>query len=1044
MATADPPGTQALPGNDGSPDLRSEIPTVAAVVVTRDPGPWLEQALRSLGEQNYPSVAVMVVDAGSRDDPSPRIQAALPTAHVRRAPESGFAAAANEALYAVRNATFLLICHDDVMLDPSAVRVMLEEAYRSNAGIVGPKLVDVDDPDVLLEVGRSVDRFGVPYTGIEPGELDHEQHDGVRDVFYVSDAAVLVRTDLFHALGGFDPAAYPGAEDLDLCWRARLAGARVLVVPDARVRHREAAGERGDGAAPDPVAMARTRIRTVLSLSPVRTLLWVVPVGVAASFLEAILLTITFRRDRARSALRAWLWNFRHLGAVRRARRRARTHRRVQDRDIRELQVRGARLRGFVSHHVATEDRVRSLAEASRSAVSTAAAAVRHPMSAAVAAVTLAWLIGSRLLLTDGVPAVGTMARWTGIGDLLSTYASGWRYTGLGSSTAAPPAVVPMAGFTTILFGAHGLAHTLFVILAFPVGALGAYCLTREVTPAAPPAVAAGLAYAINPVPRNAIANGRLGPLVVFALAPFLIALALRFAQRASGDLAARRRRRALLGLGVLLAFTAAWYPLAPVVLFAAVAAILLAAPFVAGVTLALRILIASVVATVLAGVLLIPWSVTLLDAGDDRGAIGFAVRPDLDLVDVLRFHSGPNGAGWASWGLLAAAVLALLFGRGARFTWATRAWMLALVGWALVWLPARFAPDEFAPAPEAGLSLAALGIALAAGLGVSAFAEDVRRRGFGARQALAALATAGLLVAGLSFAVDAGNGRWRAPNEDWPDALGFLETERASGGFRVLWVGDPTVLPLDPFVASDGTGYVLTRNGSGDARELWRAPVDDADDLVNDAIMLAADGRTERLGHLLAPMSVRYVAIPSRSGPGADELAPPRQLATALEDQLDLARLESPPGLGLYENTAWIPSPGNVRPADAREVPLGSENPTRAALRADIRRVRPVRGAPSDSAPTGPGLVLWSESFDRDWSATSAGRDLRHVRPFGWANGFEASQRGSVSIRYDGQLRRYGLIAVQAMLWLVALALLWRRHPSGRGRVTRSRRSNR
>ena len=49
---------------------------------------------------------------------------------------------------------------------------------------------------------------------------------------------MLVRTDLFAELEGFDPATFPGAEDLDLCWRARLAGARVLVVPDARATHR--------------------------------------------------------------------------------------------------------------------------------------------------------------------------------------------------------------------------------------------------------------------------------------------------------------------------------------------------------------------------------------------------------------------------------------------------------------------------------------------------------------------------------------------------------------------------------------------------------------------------------------------------------------------------------------------------------------------------------------------------------------------------------------------------------------------------------------
>ena len=87
-------------------------------------------------------------------------------------------------------------------------------------------------------MGRSIDRLGGSHTGIEPGELDQEQHDAVRDVFYVSSAAMLVRTDLFEALGGFDADTFPGSEDLDLCWRARLAGARVVVAPDARGRGR--------------------------------------------------------------------------------------------------------------------------------------------------------------------------------------------------------------------------------------------------------------------------------------------------------------------------------------------------------------------------------------------------------------------------------------------------------------------------------------------------------------------------------------------------------------------------------------------------------------------------------------------------------------------------------------------------------------------------------------------------------------------------------------------------------------------------------------
>ncbi len=156
----------------------------------------------------------------------------------------GFGPAANDVLRAVEGAAFYLFCHDDVRLDPDVVQVMVEEAYRSNAGVVGGKLVEWDDPDHILQVGMGADKTGRSRPYVERGELDQEQHDAVRDVFYVPGAATLVRADLFEALGGFDPGIELLGEDLDLSWRAHVVGARVLVAPGARIAHLEALGDR--------------------------------------------------------------------------------------------------------------------------------------------------------------------------------------------------------------------------------------------------------------------------------------------------------------------------------------------------------------------------------------------------------------------------------------------------------------------------------------------------------------------------------------------------------------------------------------------------------------------------------------------------------------------------------------------------------------------------------------------------------------------------------------------------------------------------------
>ena len=63
--------------------------------------------------------------------------------------------------------------------------MLVEEAFRSNAGIVGPKVVQWADQRRLLSVGMGSDRYGQPVHYVERGDLDQAQHDAVRDVFYV-------------------------------------------------------------------------------------------------------------------------------------------------------------------------------------------------------------------------------------------------------------------------------------------------------------------------------------------------------------------------------------------------------------------------------------------------------------------------------------------------------------------------------------------------------------------------------------------------------------------------------------------------------------------------------------------------------------------------------------------------------------------------------------------------------------------------------------------------------------------------------------------
>jgi GT2 family glycosyltransferase len=1010
-------GAEDAPADAGESEEEElpAYPPVVAVLVTRNPGEWFEDTLLSLGAQDYPDLTVLVVDCSSDDDPTARVAAVLPRAFVRRVDtgKGGFATAANESLAMVEGSPFLLFCHDDVHLDETAVRIMVEEAYRSNAAILGPKLVSAENLEVLLEVGRAIDRFGAPYTGIEPGELDQEQHDGVRDVFYVPTATMLVRADLFAELDGFDPDAFPGAEDLDLCWRARLAGARVLVVPDARVAHHEAAGARLRADRPNESAIVHSRVRAVLTSYSFRKLIWLVPLGVVASFFEALGNLITGHPRRARAAIVGWWSNLLHVGSVRKARKHAQRLRTVHDSDLRELQISTtARANAWLAHHLHTEGRLREIGDSTRSAVDSVSDGARAPATIAFLAFLALMLLGSRDLITHGVPAIGTFGSWPSVGSVFDAFGSAWRYTGLGSQSAQPPALLAIGGLGTLFLGATGLARTLFVVLAVPLGAIGTYRLSRRVTALRGPAFAAAIAYGVNPVARNSIAQGRLGPLVLFALLPFLLG---RIVHLTEGD----TRKGRVLRLAVLAALLAAFYPIGLGIFVAVGALMLLAVPITWGGRAALRAFGISIAASLLALVLLFPWPLAYASGSGDAAALGFSFRPDLSLSQVMRFDTGPAAASWIMWGLVFAAAVPLFLATGERLAWAARAWVLALAGWAAVWVPSTFFPNFSVPAPEAGLTVAALGLALALGIGVSVLVDGMKDMKFGWRQPAAILGAVAVLLPIVGFVGDAFDGSWGAPSTAYTTDLAFTSSLAARGQFRMLWLGNPTVLPLEPVVLDDGVGYTLTRNGSGNVLQQWRAPEHDADGVLTDAIRLAEAGLTNRLGRMLAPMGIRYVVLPNGQGKDGGAHAPvPAAVRRAIDDQLDLAQLRTDAGVTLYENLAYAPILSVV--PDGTDVPTGSKAPNLQALSTDISNAAPV-----DGTATQTGTLLWGEANDSAWEAT-AGRTLRHTDAFGWANGYPIDRRGEVSVEYTNQWQRSAFLAGMAVIWLIVV-LRWR-----------------
>jgi GT2 family glycosyltransferase len=994
-------------------------PPVVAVLVAHDPGPWFDELLASLAAQDYPNLSILVIDAASEANVAAAVAARLPAAYVRRLDsDPGFGRAANEALRLVEGAGFFCFLHDDVVLEPATIRLLVEEAFRSNAGVVGPKLVEWDDSRRLLSVGMGADKAGVLVSLVEPGELDQEQHDAVRDVFMVPSGCMLVRVDLFDALNGFDDGIPAYGEALDLCWRAHVVGARVMVNPDSRVRHREAEEE---GVHDDERArlLARHRLRTVLTCYGPLNLIRVLPqiaILTVATMLSSLL---TGHPGRAKDALGAWSWNFARYGDIRRRSRYLDRIRLVPDNEVRRLQTRGSAQVRAAMRRPASEERFAAAAAVGRSVAETLMPGPRRTALFAWVVAIAFLLFGSRELITHGVPAIGQLAPLpSSATDLLRSFGAGWRSIGMGT-TAPVPSAFALVGLGAIpLFGQMGLVHTLLALLPLLIGLIGIWRLTEPID-VVRARIASLIAYAAIPLPYNALSNGRWDGLIAYAVMPWVL---LRLA-RASGLAPYARAPRStwkseVLGLGVIVAIATAMVPFVVVLVLGTALCLVLASVLAGGWRGSLRALGIAIGSVSVATVLNLPWALGVFSPSADWSAfagIDPAGPGSLSLGQILRFETGSLGAAPLGWAFIVVGALALVIGRGWRLGWAARAWTIAAVPFAITWVASRGWIDVGLPSADALLAPAAAGLALAAGLGIAAFEVDLRGYRFGWRQLASLAAAAALAVGVIPALIAASGGRWRAPHSDFAASLSFMGNDPQAGAFRVLWLGQPSVLPLSAWQLGDGVAYATSDNGSPDLTDLWAGTAPDSTQLIAQNVALAADGETDRLGSLLGPMGIRYVVVPERLAPSIDDtpLVPaPIALTTALDSQLDLRQLDVDEALRVYENTAWVP---------VRSLSAGA-GPTQPVL-------LDQSGIFSFDGDLANGSLTVADEPDGGWKLEVNGEGVPRASEDEFSSSYAINDAGPATLAFDTPWTRTAAIAGQAALWIltILLVLRWR-----------------
>ena len=1009
------------------------------MVVAHDPGAWFEEALDSIVTQDYPRLDVVVVDGTAEGGLDERVRAIAPDATLIDASDTvGFAAAANTVLETDVESAFLLVCHDDVALSSDAVSVLVTEALRSNAGVAGPKLVEWEHPEVLQHVGFVVDQFAAAADVIEPDERDQEQYDRVCDVFAVPTACVLVRTGLFAAIGGFDPGITRRGEDVDFCWRAQLAGARVLVVPDARVRHRSnLIGRTGV----DDIRRTRARhqLRTVLVTGGRVRLLGTLPLLMLLSLAEIIIATFTARFGQVRDIVSAWTWNLSRLDEIRRRRAGLRPRITISPGEIRAGQEPGSvRINAFVRGQIGRRDR------AFGGEFITAMRTGTTQFSVLTWALVLGLIVfGSRSLIGGGVPAVGDFVAFPeSSGELVDTWWSSWRHRDLGSVGSTPTGFGLLGILAAVLGGSLGLVRTLWVLGPVLIGLIGAWRVL-SVTGSRRAQIATLVAYAALPLPWAAIAGASWSTLGVYATAPWVLRALLEAQASApfrSTEGPVRGLVSASVAAGVAVGLAGIFDPVVAVVTVFVATGLVAGALVTINPTGIARLVAATVGAALVGALLTLPLSIELLSSGLPWHPFADGRTGDAStepLTDLLRFAIGPDSAAFFTWAFAIPMTVPLLVGRAWRFELAVRLWFVALFAWALALIAVHGVLPFGVPEPGVLVAPAAIAVAALCGVCVSALEHDLRHDGFGWRQVVLPVVIGAAVFAALPGIGGIADGRWGLGRSGYENVLPLADPA-LDGSYRVLWVGHPDHLPAQgsPFVAD--MAWVATIDGLPDITERT-IPADrgahEQVELVLDAIL---EGDTLRAGRLLGGLGVRYVVAVERLAPAPfsdiDNARPlPAALVETLDTQLDLRRLAGVnSALRIYENTEWIP---------VRAAAVSTFDEGRTSL-FDLQ-VAPITGTIgiligegnryAGIIPDGVELFV-AQTADGGWRLEVAGVEAAQRRSLDWATTFVPSAGGGEAVlAYTTPRWKQFVVIVQLLALIGTVSLAVRRLIGGR-----------
>ena len=217
---------------------------IAVVILNWNGKSFLEKFLPALVSHTPSWAEIVVADNASCDDSIAFMRSHYPNLRIILNEQNyGFAKGYNQALQQI-DAQYYCLLNSDVEVCPQWLEPIVEYLdSQPEVAVCQPKLLSFADKNYFEYAGAAggfVDKYGYPFCQgrlFDCVEKDEEKYNQIKEIFWATGACLFIRSEVYHQLGGLDDDFFAHMEEIDLCWRTKNAGHKVMYVPRSVVYH---------------------------------------------------------------------------------------------------------------------------------------------------------------------------------------------------------------------------------------------------------------------------------------------------------------------------------------------------------------------------------------------------------------------------------------------------------------------------------------------------------------------------------------------------------------------------------------------------------------------------------------------------------------------------------------------------------------------------------------------------------------------------------------------------------------------------------------